>query len=282
MVQWGRAASAARPVSGILKEFPFFRVDLRLPSRHHYQVLTCRLIPGPASLFEFMSNEARTLIDNSSLSESVADSSLMGRRLAPAAVNLICGLVVFSTIVDLDQIRSIQRYCTTCWSNARIDPGLWEDCTQEVCVRLLEKVRNGLNWSSMLESESGVESPERRELIRVVDAVRKKAQRLKRYLPLDEVLDSPGSPAAVEADPTERYAIADLLRTAREKVLTPRQDRIIELWSHGAGIAEIAGEIGLKVPQVSDEKYKAIRKLEGFLAKYRDMFGFGPSVAGMA
>ena len=231
---------------------------------------------------ELKSMESQSLHDEAVATSQARNSTAMGRRLAPVAVNLICGLVAFSTIVDLDQIRAIQRYCTTCWSNARIDPGLWEDCTQEVCVRLLEKVKEGLNWSGLLEGEAGVESPERRELIRVVDAVRKKAQRLKRYLPLEEVLDSPVATLATEADPTEKYAIAELLRTAREKVLTPRQDRIIELWTHGAGISEIAREIGLKVAQVSDEKYKAMRKLEGFLAKYRDMFGFGPPVTGMA
>lgn len=214
---------------------------------------------------------------------SVAKTSSPGRRLAPAAVNLICGLVAISSTIDLDQIRSIQRYCTTCWSNAKLDPGVWDDCTQEVCVRLLSKMREGIvNWSGLLDNEAGTDSPDRRELIRVVDTVRKKAQRLKRYLPLDEVLDSPVAAASPEVDHCDRYALADLLRSARDKVLTPRQDRIIELWSQGAGIAEIAREIGLKVPQVSDEKYKAIRKLEIALAKYRDMFGFGQSKHGLA
>jgi len=237
----------------------------------------------PPQPFEHMLTEERSLSDEPQILQPVAKQSSKGRRLAPAAVNLICGLVAFSSTVDLDQIRSIQKYCTACWSNAKLDPSLWEDCTQEVCVRLLSKMHEGLvNWSGLLDGEAGSETPERRELIRVVDAVRKKAQRLKRYLPLDEVLDSPVSSVGAGIDPIERYALADLLKTARENVLTPRQDRIIELWSHGAGISEIAREIGLKVAQVSDEKYKAFRKLECFLAKYRDMFGFGHSAAGMA
>jgi hypothetical protein len=36
------------------------------------------------------------------------------------------------------------------------------------------------------------------------------------------------------------------------------------------------------VAQVSDEKYKAMCKLEAFLAKYRDMFGFGQAMPQMA
>lgn len=200
-----------------------------------------------------------------------------GRRLAPSAVGLICSLVAFTSTVDMEQIRSIQKYCTTCWSNARLDPGLWEDCTQEVCVRLWGKMKDGLiTWSGILDSSAGENSPEHRELKRVVDAVRKQAQRLKRYLPIEAATDTElGSTNPVESDPAESFAVADLLRTARDKVLTPRQDKIIELWANGLGIPEIAREIGLKVAQVSDEKYKAMRKLEQFLGKYRDMFAFG-------
>ena len=214
--------------------------------------------------------------------DSVAQSPVSGRRLAPAAMSLICGLVALSSTVDMDQIRSIQKYCTTCWSNARLDPGVWEDCTQEVCVRLWGKMRDGLiNWSGVLESTDSEESPEHRELIRVVDAVRKQAQRLKRYLPLEEVAHV-GTTRRAECDPAETYALSDLLRTAREKVLTPRQNRIIELWANGLAISEISREIGLKVAQVSDEKYKAMCKLEAFLGKYRDMFGFGQTMSQMA
>ncbi|MFM7318606.1 MAG: sigma-70 family RNA polymerase sigma factor [bacterium] len=201
------------------------------------------------------------------------------RRMAPSAISLICGLVAFSTTVDLDQIKSIQRYCTTCWSNARLDPSLWDDCTQEVCVRLLGKMKEGLfNWKKVLEDS---ESPERQELTRAIDAVKKQAQRLKRYLPLEssgEVVASRGS----EKDPAETYALTELLRTAREKVLTPRQDLIIELWSQGAAISEIAREIGMKVAQVSDEKYKAMVKLENFLSRYRKIFGFSQASVSLA
>ncbi len=225
-------------------------------------------------MFSRMNSENLTSSAEPLADKPVAPTVISGRRLAPSAMSLICGLVAFSSTVDLDQIRSIQKYCTTCWSNARLDPGVWEDCTQEVCVRLWGKMRDGLiNWSGLLELSDAEESPEHRELIRVVDAVRKQAQRLKRFLPLEEVAHV-GTTRRSESDPAESYALTDLLRTAREKVLTPRQDRIIELWTNGLGISEISHEIGLKVAQVSDEKYKAMCKLENFLAKYRDVFGF--------
>ncbi len=214
------------------------------------------------------------------LPQNVNDKPAKGnRRMAPSAISLICGLVAFSSTVDLDQIKSIQRYCTTCWSNARLDPSLWEDCTQEVCVRLLGKMKEGIfNWKKVLEDP---DSPERQELTRAIDAVRKQAQRLKRYLPL-EYTGEVASSRRAEKDPAETYALTELLRTAREKVLTPRQDKIIELWSQGAAISEIAREIGMKVAQVSDEKYKAMAKLENFLSLYRELFGFGQTSAAIA
>jgi len=208
-----------------------------------------------------------------------ANPAKSSRRITPSAISLICGLVAFSTTVDLDQIKSIQRYCTTCWSNARLDPSLWDDCTQEVCVRLLGKMKEGLfNWKKVLEDS---ESPERQELTRAIDAVKKQAQRLKRYLPLEYSGDMAASRRA-EKDPAETYALSELLRTAREKVLTPRQDMIIELWSQGAAISEIAREIGMKVAQVSDEKYKAMVKLENFLSRYREIFGFTQTAGAFA
>lgn len=144
-------------------------------------------------------------------------------------------------------------------------------------MRLWGRMKDGLvNWSRILDDSHDEDSAERQELIRAIDAVRKQAQRFKKYLPLDHQRELATSRKS-ESDPAETYALCDLLRTAREKVLTPRQDMIIELWSQGAAISEIAREIGLKVAQVSDEKYKAMAKLETFLSKYREMFGFGPA-----
>ena len=37
-------------------------------------------------------------------------------------------------------VTDISRYCTACWRNARLPADRWDDCTQEVLVRLLERV----------------------------------------------------------------------------------------------------------------------------------------------
>ena len=53
-------------------------------------------------------------------------------------------------------------------------------------------------------------------------------------------------------------------------MLTPRQDRIVELWTRGWTVPEIGERMNLPVARVSDEKYKALRKLEHHLADRRD------------
>ena len=86
-------------------------------------------------------------------------------------------------------IANIQRYCTTCWRNAHLPVSSWSDCTQEVFRRLLERIPAD-NWDCILQAEGD----ERRELVRAVDAVKKRTatgpqahrqpRRYRRYAPV--------------------------------------------------------------------------------------------------
>ena len=52
------------------------------------------------------------------------------RRATPAAMAIVVGLAALTAgATETDLVRDIQRYCTVCWRNARLDPNLWEDCT---------------------------------------------------------------------------------------------------------------------------------------------------------
>src|SRR3954454_22057239 len=84
------------------------------------------------------------------------------RKAGPAAMALVIGLAALTAqATETDVVRDIQRYCTVCWRNARLDPTLWDDCTQEVCCRLLTKARDGqLDLTQVLADDT----PERREL----------------------------------------------------------------------------------------------------------------------
>ncbi len=182
------------------------------------------------------------------------------RKIGPSAMAFVIGLAAFTAQAsETDLVRDIQRYCTVCWRNAHLDPTLWEDCTQEVCCRLLAKARVGeLELSQVMADDT----PERRELVRAIDMVRKRVQRARRHLPLDPIVAP-----SVDSDRKnrERFELGEILETARGAVLSARQDRILELWMRGWTVPEIGEELKMGLARVSDEKYKALRKLEQYL-----------------
>lgn len=148
-------------------------------------------------------------------------------------------------------ITDISKYCTVCWRNARLPEDRWGDCTQQVLTRLLERVEQE-KWGSILAEETS----ERKEFLRAIDAVKKRQQRSRKF-------------ASLTPDHADwRNELTDDLRDRREAVnlaagtvLSARQKQIVELTAGGWGVPEIAAELGTTVDRVSDEKYKAIRKL---------------------
>ena len=154
-----------------------------------------------------------------------------------------------------DVVRDITRYCQACWRNARLPEDRWPDCTQQVFVRLLERVPAD-QWGQLLADETA----ERKEFYRAIDAVKKRTQRTRRYADL----------APDFAD--MRTRATDYLREQRESValasqavLSDRQRRIVEMTAHGWAVPDIAVELNTTPERVSDEKYKAIRKLRDHL-----------------
>jgi len=189
--------------------------------------------------------------------------------MGPTAVALVVGLAALTASAsETELVRDIQRYCTACWRNARLDPRFWDDCTQEVCCRLLTKAREGqLDLTLVLADDT----PERRELVRAIDMVRKRVQRAKKYQPLDGYVPS----TDVDRRQRDRLELGEILEAARNAALSRRQDRIIELWMRGWSVPEIGTELKMPLARVSDEKYKALRKLEQHLRSRRDELEFG-------
>ncbi|MGL4554506.1 MAG: sigma-70 family RNA polymerase sigma factor [Gemmataceae bacterium] len=153
-------------------------------------------------------------------------------------------------------INDIGRYCTTCWKNARLPADRWGDCTQEVFRRLLERVPPA-NWVKALK----VEGDERREFLRAIDAVKKRTQRAKRH----------GDGVELAADPRgdgerERAEDRELVDRAARALLSDRQQQILALSFDGHTAQDIGTALAIPVERVSDEKYKAIRKLRGHFA----------------
>jgi len=195
-------------------------------------------------------------------------------RAGPTAMALVIGAAALTASAsESELVRDIQRYCTVCWRNARLDPGLWDDCTQEVCCRLLSKARAGQLDLNLVLAE---DTSERRELVRAIDMVRKRVQRSKRHQPLDDQY-MPGPD--FDRRHRNRQELGEILEAARLAVLTPRQDKIVELWTRGWTVPEIGESMSLPVARVSDEKYKALRKLERHLASRRDELDLGQELA---
>ena len=154
-----------------------------------------------------------------------------------------------------DAIRDLTRYCQACWRNARIPADRWADCTQQVFARLLETVDRGA-WPELLIDDG---SDHRRELIRAIDAVKKRTQRARKFVDLSPDYADPRRVDEVQQDRRER------LESAAQAVLSGRQQKIVELSATGWAVPEIAVELGTTPERVSDEKYKAIRKLRAHL-----------------
>src|SRR5215211_963847 len=81
-------------------------------------------------------------------------------------------------------VTDITKYCQTCWRNARLPADRWQDCTQAVFVRLLERVE-AEKWGTVLVDS---ETDERREFLRAIDAVKKRTQRARKFSALSPEL----------------------------------------------------------------------------------------------
>ncbi len=153
-------------------------------------------------------------------------------------------------------VGDIGRYCTTCWRNARLPLDAWGDCTQEVFRRLLERVPAD-RWDLTLQSDG----EERREFLRAIDAVKKRTQRARRYSgDVEQAADfRPADERRLEED-------RETVRKAAGELLSERQQRILQLSFEGWSVQQIGAELGVAVERISDEKYKALRKLREHLA----------------
>src|SRR6266849_2444884 len=135
-----------------------------------------------------------------------------------------------ATEISHRAVSDISRYCTACWRNARLHPDSWNDCTQEVFCRLLERV-GPETWDQILQAEG----EERRELIRAIDTVKKRTQRARKHLDSVEQLPDRSDPEARRLQ-DDRNAI----RYAAEQVLSPRQSRILQLSLEGWSVHDLA------------------------------------------
>jgi RNA polymerase sigma factor (sigma-70 family) len=175
-----------------------------------------------------------------------------GSRSAAAELRERAGKTVELDGPPPEAVRDIGRYCQACWRNARLPADKWADCTQQVYVRLLERVAPQ-NWPQALADDG----EDRREFLRAIDTVKKRAQRDRRFADLTPDVAEPTHNTISRDDREALWQAAN--------VLTARQRRIVELTADGWATPDIADVLNTTPERVSDEKYKAVRKLRAEL-----------------
>jgi RNA polymerase sigma factor (sigma-70 family) len=156
---------------------------------------------------------------------------------------------------ELKTLDKVGRYCMASWRNAGIHPQDWSDCTQDAMTSLLERVSAERLGSAVVDPES----PERRELKRAIWRTIQRWRRTPRPHSLNGSQLTDGSAARDDLE------LSDWLVAALQ-TLSARQQHILSRWSEGYSIDEIAEQLGIAAARVSDEKYKALRKLHALLA----------------
>lgn len=186
-------------------------------------------------------------------------SLIGGSRPGRMMVAMVLGTALSALGADASTrtVNDLSRYCTACWRNARLPADRWDDCTQEVLVRLLERVPT-TDWDRSLSAEGD----ERREFLRAIDAVKKRMQRARKFAnyPDDAVADVRPTVESI------RREVREQLDRAASEVLSERQRQILRLTMEGWSVPDVADELGTTAERVSDEKYKAVRKLRAHLA----------------
>ena len=184
---------------------------------------------------------------------SMRDPIKRRRQGVMAAVVLGTALTAFAP-APAAAVDDISRYCTACWRNAGLSPDCWADCTQEVFTRLTDRI-DPADWRQVLASAG----EEHREFLRAIDAVKKRTQRSRKLCELraDLVADQAADPLTQERRHQVDQAAAD--------VLSERQQQIMRMSFEGWTVQEIAEQLDIGPERVSDEKYKAIRKLRAYL-----------------
>ncbi|MFP6764713.1 MAG: sigma-70 family RNA polymerase sigma factor, partial [Planctomycetaceae bacterium] len=153
-------------------------------------------------------------------------------------------------------LRKVQSYCLRSWLNAGIPRQDWDDCTQDVYLRLLSRLP-GNELSIAIDEPDSVA---RRELNRAVWATSQRCRRARVHTSLTTETPSPTGPVTYP----EHSESVQLIRHAIESAdsnLSPIQRQIVTQWSNGEAIRTIAENLSMSPARVSDDKYKAIQKL---------------------
>jgi hypothetical protein len=169
-------------------------------------------------------------------------------------------------------LRQVDRYLARAWARAGLAPQAHEDCTQAVHAAMLQQLgragfdglmgeigRKGITPVLSRDTELGP------DFFRAVDMVKKRAQRVRSFQPLDEQAE----PAALGTDGAG-HDWRGALFEAIDRNLNEREATLIRATLEGFSPSEIAERWGLAPKTVSNEKTRALAKLREALVASLD------------
>lgn len=134
-----------------------------------------------------------------------------------------------------------------------------QDATQSVLLILLEE-RLGCDPDVWMQMMLQPDSSQRAELVRAISRVKKRLARRKKHVQAsDDVLDCSG---ALQQERSTLWEAVGMLMAD----LTEFQQTVLRMSRDGWRPQDIADELQAPVCRVTNEKYKAIRKLRELLA----------------
>lgn len=180
-------------------------------------------------------------------------------------------------------VDQMNRYLSRTWERAGVPSHQRDDCTQAVFVTLLERLgRPAFDRAMVWVGQHGVhdlfqrETPLGPDFLRALQTVKKRAQRVRSFISLDDDAHGPlassladpngpsGSllplgPAALGPDDPTRGRLT--IQEAMHNLLSPREARLLQATLEGMSPTEIAAELGVSPKTVSNDKCLVFRKL---------------------
>lgn len=186
------------------------------------------------------------------LAASFATGGASESQAAATSASLLAGSCL---AMKASTVTALQRYCLASWRQAGIPTQEWDDCTHEVVVEFLSR----LDASHMDVAMDRPDSDARRELVRSIWCVTQRSRRARAKATVS--LDAVGEPEESVNTTMAWESVEPLLES-----LNSTQRTILHSLREGSSIAEIAAELKVPAARVSDQKYKAIKKLQNELA----------------
>lgn len=153
----------------------------------------------------------------------------------------------------------MEKYCIASWRNARIDMQEWSDCTQATLADLLSRIPR----ERLCVAIENPQSWERRELTRCIWCTVQRVRRARHNVSLEEGLTSDDAPHVSRE--MESYELREAI-CSEAAGLSERQQEVMLQLLDGAAVKEIAVDLDVPAARISDDKYKAIKKLRKHFA----------------